>query len=191
MANPRASCVGLLDFSGPAAHHLSKVSHKIRCPKDDECFHGVDTVAHVSTCTRSPVKDPYDHQAAWGWFRKCFVAQVRSGCVIPESTNEMAHYSNRDHCNSRWSDVRPSLPRENTDVQAALELHKCEIWYDTEQWQPVRDVMKWQTTILCSCSTTHTHKCSRSVTTSTSPPMTSWKDDVLGFLSMDLKSCYI
>jgi hypothetical protein len=49
-ADPRACCVGLLDFSGPAAQHLRKVSHKIRCPKDDECFHGVDTVAHVSTC---------------------------------------------------------------------------------------------------------------------------------------------
>ncbi len=46
-ADPRSFCVGLLDFSGPTAQHLCKVSHKIRCPKVDECFHGVDTVTHV------------------------------------------------------------------------------------------------------------------------------------------------
>jgi hypothetical protein len=34
--------------------------------------------------------------------------------------NEMVHYGNRAQCNSRWSDVSRSLPRENANVQTVL-----------------------------------------------------------------------
>ncbi len=45
---------------------------------------------------------------------------------------------------------------------------------------------------LCRVCWTHTQKCSRSVTTSTSPhPGKTGKDDDLGYLSMDLKSFYV
>ena len=76
---------------------------------------------HVRTSavfTRSPAQGPYDHQVAWGWFRRSFAGVIPSGSVNPENTNEMAHQGSRVQFNSRWSDVSPSRPRENANAQA-------------------------------------------------------------------------
>jgi hypothetical protein len=59
---------------------------------------------------------PYDHQVIWGWFRRSFTGVIPSGCVNPEGTNEMVNKGNRGQCNSRRSDVSPSLPRGNTNA---------------------------------------------------------------------------
>jgi hypothetical protein len=51
--------------------------------------------------------------------RRTFTGLIPSGCVNPGSTNEKARKGNRSQCNSRRSDVSPSLPRENANAQAA------------------------------------------------------------------------
>jgi hypothetical protein len=66
--------------------------------------------------TRSSDQGPCDHHVTWGWIRRSFAGVVPYGCVNPERTNEKSRKGNKAQCNSRRSDVSPSLPRENTNA---------------------------------------------------------------------------
>jgi hypothetical protein len=52
-------------------------------------------------------------------FCSCTVKCSFHSLVDPESTNEMSHKGSRAQCNSRRSDVSPSLPRENANAQTS------------------------------------------------------------------------